>query len=145
MTTRTITVKYDLPFPPAKVWRALTEPELLTRWLMPNTIAPTVGHKFTFKTQPMGEWDGTVECEVLEVQPLKRLIYSWAGGSNKNATGARELNTVVTWTLREKPEGTLLLLEHSGFRAEDQFAYEGMGKGWRSHGATRLRDVLATL
>ncbi len=33
---RSITVECDLDAPPEKVWRALTEPELLSAWLEPN-------------------------------------------------------------------------------------------------------------
>lgn len=82
--SKTITVEYDLPAPPAQVWRALTEPRLLEAWLMPNDIAPVVGHKFTMQTRPMGTWDGVVQCEVLKVEPLKRLVFSWKGGAADN-------------------------------------------------------------
>ncbi len=47
--TQSIAMEYDLPHPPAKVWRALTEPELLAAWLMVNNMRPLVGHSFTFK------------------------------------------------------------------------------------------------
>jgi uncharacterized protein YndB with AHSA1/START domain len=140
--TKTITVEYDLPHAPAKVWRVLTEPKLLENWLMPNDIAPVPGHKFTFKTKPMGEWDGIIHCEVLSVEPNKRLAYSWVGGSDKNQGWGEKLDTVVTWTLTEKPGGTLLLLEHSGFRERDEFAYSQMGKGWKSHGGMRMKAAL---
>ena len=63
--TRSIVVEQTLPHPPEKIWRTLTQAELLSRWLMPNDFAPKVGHRFTFKTKPMGDWDGTVHCEVL--------------------------------------------------------------------------------
>jgi uncharacterized protein YndB with AHSA1/START domain len=143
--TNTITVEYDLPHTPAQVWRVLTEPKLLESWLMPNNIAPVVGHTFTFQTQPMGEWDGVVRCEVLIAEPQKRLSYSWVGGSDKNKGWGQTLNTVVTWTLTEKAGGTMLLLEHSGFREKDRFAYEQMGRGWNSHGGMRLRKALEQL
>jgi uncharacterized protein YndB with AHSA1/START domain len=32
--TQSISMEFDLPHPPAKIWRALTEPELLAAWLM---------------------------------------------------------------------------------------------------------------
>src|SRR5579871_6631661 len=91
---KSISVEYDLPHPPAKVWRALTEPELLASWLMVNDIRPVVGHAFTFKAQPMPGWDGTVQCEVIEVEPERRLRYSWSGGAEDS-----RLESVVTWTL----------------------------------------------
>ncbi len=45
--TRSISMEYDLPHPAAKVWRALTDPELLAAWLMVNDMRPLVGHGFT--------------------------------------------------------------------------------------------------
>jgi uncharacterized protein YndB with AHSA1/START domain len=95
-------VEYDLPFPPAKVWRALHEPKLLEAWLMPGDIAPVVGHKFTMRTQPTGGWDGVVHCEVLLVEPNRRLAYSWKGGAKDNPAYGQPLDTVLTLTLTEK-------------------------------------------
>jgi uncharacterized protein YndB with AHSA1/START domain len=143
--TKTITVEYDLPHPPAKVWRALTEPALLEKWLMPNTIAPVVGHRFTMRTQPMGGWNGVIQCQVLTVEPGKRLAYSWKGGSDDNKDYGQALDTVATWTLTEKPGGTLLLLEHSGFREQNEFAFTALSNGWKSHGGTRLKQTLDTI
>ena len=89
-TTRTLTVERDLPHPPAKVWRALTQSALLADWLMANDFAPRVGHKFNFRSTPMPQWNGVIDCEVLAVEPEKRLSYRWA---------ALGLETVVTFTL----------------------------------------------
>jgi uncharacterized protein YndB with AHSA1/START domain len=136
--TKSIVVEYDLPHPPAKVWRALTEPALLASWLMENDFAPVVGHRFTFKSHPIGDWDGTVRCEVLEVEAPKRLVYSWRGGS-----GAREINTVVRWTLQVTARGTHLSLEHSGFLPIHANAFEAMSKGWAGKVAERITQVLA--
>ena len=52
-TKQSIVVDYDLAQSPAKVWRALTEPELVAAWLMPNDLRAEVGHRFTFRAQPM--------------------------------------------------------------------------------------------
>ncbi|MBM0229124.1 SRPBCC domain-containing protein [Micromonospora sp. ATA51] len=92
----TIAVDQFLAHPPAKVWRALTDSDLLARWLMPNDFRPLPGHRFTFHTQPRpGQgFDGVVHCEVLEIDPPRRLRWAWRGG---------RLDTVVTWTLA--PEG----------------------------------------
>ena len=67
--TRTLVVERVIPHPPEKVWRALTQTALLEDWLMKNDFTPTVGAKFTFRTQPMPHWNGVVECEVLAVEP----------------------------------------------------------------------------
>lgn len=143
--SKTITVEYDLPYPPARVWRALTEPKLLEAWLMANDIAPVVGHRFTMQTRPMGTWDGVVQCEVLKVETAKRLVFSWKGGAKDNPGYGQPLDTVLTLTLTEKPGGTLLLLEHSGFTDGNEFAFTAMSSGWKSHGGERLKSVLASL
>jgi uncharacterized protein YndB with AHSA1/START domain len=139
-----IVVEYAFPQPPAKVWRALTEPDLLAAWLMPNDIAPVVGHKFTFRTQPMGDWSGVVDCEVLEVVPQQKLVYTWLGGSSLNSGYGHRLETTVTWTLRPSPDGgTLLRLVHHGFHTDD-FAFRPMSQGWNSKGAA-IEKILAEL
>ncbi len=132
-----IAVDYEISEPPARVWRALTDPKLLAAWLMPSDIAPVVGHKFTFQGQPRGDWNGVVDCEVLEVISEKHLVYSWNGGS---ASGAGYvLETTVAWTLEPRAHGgTKLSLVHHGFHPDD-FAFRAMGQGWRSMGASISR------
>jgi len=134
---RAINVNYDLNAPPEKVWRALTEPALLERWLMPNDIAPIVGHRFTFRTQPAPGFDGVVHCEILEAESPRRLVYSWKGGP---------LDTVVTWNLEASSDGgTRLALVQDGFRPEHGFTYQMLEEGWRDKAATRLGQVVASL
>jgi uncharacterized protein YndB with AHSA1/START domain len=137
--TQSVTLEYELPHSPAKVWRALTEPELLSNWLMVSDLKPVAGHRFTFKDKPMPWWDGVVHCEVQEVEPHKRLRYSWRSGA-----GNTLLDTVVTWTLTPTASGgTRLALEHSGFLPNNAFAADGAGKGWQRMINERLRELLA--
>ena len=139
-----IVVEYAFQHAPAKVWRALTEPELLAGWLMPNDIAPVVGHKFNFRSQPMGDWNRVVDCEVLEVVPEKKFVYTWNGGSAKNEGYGHKLETTVTWTLEPRDAGgTLLKLVHHGFHPDD-FAFKVMGQGWMKMGAG-IERVLGTI
>src|SRR3954451_20297200 len=136
--TQSISMEYDLPHPPAKVWRALTEPDLLAKWIMANDMRPAVGHSFTFRAEPTPWWDGIVNSEVLEVEPHKRLRYSWRSGP--------ELDTEVTFTLTPTPSGgTRLALEQSGFLPANAFAFDGANKGWRHMIDERLSEVLAQL
>jgi uncharacterized protein YndB with AHSA1/START domain len=135
---RTIRVDEFLPHPPAHVWRALTDPVLLAKWLMPNDFRPVVGHRFTFLTDPRPnvDFDGVVHCEVLVVEPESLLRISWRGGS---------LDSTVTWTLESEGRGTRLFLEHDGFDPDDptqQFSRQIMGSGWRSHVLAALRAAL---
>ena len=134
---QSIHVDYDLPHPPAKVWRALTEPEILGSWLMTNDFRPVIGHRFTFQAAPMPGWDGVVHCEVLEAEAPRVLRYSWRGGPE----GSR-LDTIVHWTLTPTPAGTKLTLEHSGFLPANAFAFAGLSKGWRGTVGERLAAVL---
>jgi len=146
MTTQSIVAEYDLPHSVAKVWRALTEPKLVSAWLMTTDISAEVGHKFTFQAQPMGDWDGVVRCEVLEVIPGKRFRYSWVGGKNIPDKYVTALDSVVDWTLTPTTTGgTLLRLEHSGFTAANAMAYEMMGKGWRGHVRERMETLLSEM
>jgi uncharacterized protein YndB with AHSA1/START domain len=113
------------------VWQALTSAELIGRWLMPNDFAAEVGRRFTFRTRPMGDWDGVVQCEVLELVPQRKLVYSWKGGSSRNTAYGSALDTVVTWTLTPAAGGTHLRMVHAGFRSpENDFAFDAMSPGW---------------
>jgi uncharacterized protein YndB with AHSA1/START domain len=136
---KSISLEYDLPYPPTKVWRALTERELLAEWLMNNDMNPAVGQHFTFTSKPMPWWDGIVRCEVLEIDPRKRLSYTWQSGPESSP-----LDTVVTWTLTPTSSGgTRLALEHSGFLPSNGVALEGARTGWQRMVGDRLQEVLA--
>jgi len=113
---------------PEAVWEYLTNSELISQWLMPNDFEPVVGHEFTFKTRPIPnfEFDGIIYCKVLEIVPLKKLVYSWKGGPGD---GRINLDSVVTFTLTSKSDGTELLLEHSGLM-ENINIYTAMSDGW---------------
>lgn len=138
--TKSIAMEYDLPFPPAKVWRALTEPALLAKWLMSTDMQARVGQQFTFRMQPMPGWNGVVYCEVLEVEPEKRLRYTWKGGPE-----SLEVDSVVTWTLTPTTSGTKLGLEHSGFSPDMPQAFNGAKYGWQKMAGQQLPQVLAEL
>lgn len=133
---RTIRVETRLAFPREAVWRALTDPEALAEWLMPNDFHPEPGHEFTFRSEPRPGFDGVVRCRVLEVSPPERLAYSWAGGG---------IDTVVTFTLAAEGSGTRLVLTQEGFRFPgDVVARLALGFGWPSLLRRKLRDVVAS-
>jgi uncharacterized protein YndB with AHSA1/START domain len=138
---RSVVIEREFPHPPEKVWRALTQGPLLEEWLMKNDFQPVVGHKFNFRSQPMPQWNGVTDCEVLAVEPNKRLSYTW------NASGEEAINgtkTVVTWTLTPTKNGVLLRMEQAGFRPEDERFYQGAQYGWQKMLGT-LEKVLARL
>jgi uncharacterized protein YndB with AHSA1/START domain len=125
--TDALTFVFELKHPPEKVWRALTDPVLLAEWLLPVVgLKLGLGTSFTFQTQPMPGWDGTVFCRILDLQDGKRLSYSWVVGEM--------LDTVVTFTLEPTPTGTRLTLLHSGFRPDQKQNFGGARYGWRLMG-----------
>jgi uncharacterized protein YndB with AHSA1/START domain len=133
--TQAIVVDVDEVFPhaPEAIWRTLTSGELMGRWLMvPTGFEPVQGNRFTYRTKPAGEWDGTIHCEVLEVKPNERLSYSWKGGHAGNVGYGSPLDTVVTFILSRVANGTRLRLVHSGFLLpRNETAFRSMGEGWK--------------
>ena len=96
--TRSVVVERELPHPPAKIWRALTQPHLMEEWLMKNDFKPVVGHRFNLR----GDWGGVLDCEVLVVEPDKALSYTW---NFAHADAAFNLNSVVTFTITATKAG----------------------------------------
>jgi uncharacterized protein YndB with AHSA1/START domain len=134
--TRSIIVEREMPHPPEKIWRALTQPHLIEEWLMKSNFQPVVGHRFDLRA----DW-GAVECQVLEVEPNKTLSYTW------NAThvdAVNDLKSVVTWTLTPTRTGTHLRMEQSGFRSDQPRYYGGAKAGWPQLFAN-LEQVLARI
>ena len=133
--TRSVVVERSLPHAPAKVWRALSESDLLARWMMPNDFAPQVGREFQFRTQPVGHWDGVVDCEVKEVDPPSRMVWRWGTG---------DLITTITFTLTPDGAGSKLRLEQAGFKPEQEMNRKGAEYGMNMM-ADRLPGVLEGL
>lgn len=122
------------PHAPETIWKTLTSGELMGRWLgmTPAGFTPVVGARFTYRTTPAGAWDGLIECEVLEVIPNERFVYSWRGGHEENVGYGAPLDTLVTFTLETADGGgTRLRLVHSGFDLpRNESAYRNMSGGW---------------
>ena len=128
-----IIVDEVFPHAPETIWKTLTSADLMSRWLgmVPSGFEPVVGNRFTYRTTPAGEWDGTIQCEVLEVIPNERFVYSWRGGHESNTAYGAPLDTLVTFTLEKTDGGTRLRLVHSGFvLPRNETAYRGMSGGW---------------
>jgi uncharacterized protein YndB with AHSA1/START domain len=121
-TTRTLLIERVFPHPPEKVWRALTENALLAQWLMKNDFEPVTGRKFQFRADPVPGWNGIIDAEVLVVEPLKQLSYTWSSMGS---------DFVVLWTLSPTEAGTQIRLEQSGFGPDQNAAYQGANYGWQ--------------
>jgi uncharacterized protein YndB with AHSA1/START domain len=132
--TRSVVVEREIPFPPEKIWRALTQPHLIEEWLMKNDFKPVVGHNFNLR----GDWGGVLDCEVLTVEPNKTLSYTW---NFAHDDAAYNLTSVVIFTLTATSTGTRLRMEQVGFRPGQKQAYGGARAGWQQFFA-KLEQVL---
>ncbi|SDB15806.1 SRPBCC family protein [Bauldia litoralis] len=121
--TRAVVIERDIPFPPEKLWRALTQPHLMEEWLMKNDFKPVVGHSFNLH----GEWGGVLDCEVLVVETNRTLAYTW---NFPHDDPAYNLESVVTFTLTPSSTGTRLRVEQVGFRPDQKQAFGGARAGW---------------
>jgi uncharacterized protein YndB with AHSA1/START domain len=133
--TRSVIVEREIPYPPEKIWRALTQPHLIEEWLMKNDFKPVVGHSFNLR----GDWGGVLDCEVLAVEPNRTLSYTW---NFTHDDAAYNLMSVVTFALTPTSTGTRLRMEQSGFRPDQKQAFQGAKGGWQQFFA-KLEQVLA--
>lgn len=122
--TLTVVVERDIPHPPEKIWRALTQPHLIGEWLMKTDFKPEAEHRFDFQA----EW-GAVNCQVIAIEPHHRLAYSW---------GDTRLKSIVTWTLSPLGSGTRLRMEQTGFRHDQPRYFQAHGPaGHDSSGSSK--------
>jgi uncharacterized protein YndB with AHSA1/START domain len=134
--TESLSFEFELRHSPEKVWRALTNPELLAEWLLPVLdLQLEPGAAFMFKTQAYPGWDGTVNCRFLEIETHRKLSYTWS---------VPFLDTVVTFTLTPTPSGTRLSLVQSGFKADQKQEFGGARYGWKMMGG-KLLELLERL
>ena len=134
--SESLSFEFDLSHSPAKVWRALTEPELLAEWLVPVIgLKLEPGANFTFKTSPQPGWDGIVNCRFVEIEAGRKLSWTWVVG---------DIDTVVTFALTPTASGTRLSLVQSGFKPDQKKNFGGARYGWRMMGA-KLVDLLARI
>jgi uncharacterized protein YndB with AHSA1/START domain len=132
---RTVTVEREFPHPPEKLWRALTQPHLMEEWLMKNDFQPALGHRFNLR----GDWGGVLDCEVLAIEPGKRLSYTW---NFAHDDPTYTLDSVVTFTLTPTSAGTHLRVEQAGFRPHQRQAFGGALQGWGQKLA-KLEEIVA--
>lgn len=114
---RSIRIEADIK----KVWTAVSTAKGLSSWLMPSTIEAKLGHNFTIKREPMGEWDGTIQCIVKELDPPYKIGFTWSGGG---------LEHYVTFQLKPDNGGTQFVLVHSGWMEGTEKIRDTMYDGW---------------
>ena len=132
--TKSLSFEVDLSHSPEKVWRALTDSVLLSKWLLPVAgfkLEP--GAMFTFQAPQQPGWDGVVNCRLREIEPQRKLSYAWVVG---------DIDTIVTFELTPTASGTRLGIEQSGFKPDQKAAFGGARYGWKMMGE-QLVDLLA--
>ncbi len=129
----TLTIRLDkfFPYSPARVWKALTDPEVIARWLIPNDFKLAKGHRFTFQGVPIPavKFGGTVYCEVLDFEVERFLSYSRVDRGSENG-----LNSILSWRLEKEGEDTRLFMEHAGFDSNNPnqaLGHRMMSGGWQ--------------
>ncbi|MEO7729820.1 MAG: SRPBCC domain-containing protein [Kofleriaceae bacterium] len=129
-----LSFEFDLHHRPEKVWRALTDPVLLTEWLLPSVdLKLQLGAAFTLKAPPQPGWDGNVNCQFVEIEAQRKLSYTWVVGN---------IDTVVTFTLTPTESGTRLSLVQSGFKPDQKQNLGGARYGWKMM-TGKLLELLA--
>lgn len=158
--TRTIKLKTVLPYSQEKVWEALTDPKLLGSWFMENDIEPVAGHDFTFRMKPQKGWDGITHCHIMDVEPKRRIAYTYRGEATGEKTLAcagihsdaadqlakgifAKLDTVLSFTLEPTCGGTILSLQQSGYKGLKLVIISMvMQWGWKKQLRKKLPKVL---
>ena len=143
---RDLKLHWFYPYPVEILWRCLTDPEILKQWNLNTTdFKAEVGFQWmeVQKPRPKMNWDGKMYFEVLEVVPLTKLVYSFKGGPSE---GVFNLDTVVTWKLVPKENGTEVQLEHTGFKGlHNMLTSFIMELGWKNKVAKRFAKSIETL
>jgi uncharacterized protein YndB with AHSA1/START domain len=112
-----------IPHPVPDVWAALTTADALREWLMESDYEPRVGKHFIFRCPPGPGNRGFIECTVLELEPMRRVVWSWLSTETGDPT-------IVTFELEPAPGGTKLTLTHRGDTTPD--TERGTRAGWTS-------------
>ena len=136
-------VEEFLPCPKGRVWRTLTDPALIARWLMPNDFKLQAGHRFAIDSDPIRQCGsgGTGRCEVLAVNEGKMLRIAWTA-----AESMRDLDSAVTFTVAPEGVGTRLLIEHDGLHPCPYIITSiACGPGGGRSSTRRIGEVRATV
>jgi len=137
--SRELVIEVIYPQPPELVWRALTDPTVLKEWLMDNDFQPVAGARCQFRMKPQPGFSGVIQCEVLQVEKPRLLVYTWDGGGPFG-------KTTLSWTLEPLPNGTRLTLEHRGFRGFRPFLLSlMMNSGWKKKLTQIVPEILGRM
>ena len=128
----------EMPHPPEKLWRALTQPHLIAEWLMKNDFKPVIGHRFSLRAIRNLAGTASLTVEVLVVEPNKTLSYAWGAGEADLA-----IQSVVTFIAHAGGRlARICAWSRLGFRPDQKQNYQGAKYGWQ-HFFGRLEQLLA--
>ena len=143
MKTEPFVIEKILDAPVSKVWHALTDNAEMKKWYfdLPDFKAQP-GFKFQFTGGPSPEKQYLHLCEVTEVNPLKKLSYSWKYDGYAG-------NSLVTFELSDEGNKTRIKLTHAGLETfpsdNPDFAAENFAEGWTQIITTSLKDFVEKL
>jgi uncharacterized protein YndB with AHSA1/START domain len=127
---------------------------------MENDFEPILNREFTFRMAPQKGWDGITHCKVTELEPMKKIAYTYSGSASGEKALAcagihsetadkatknlfTKLDTRLAIELEPTCGGTILKLTHSGFKGFVQVIISFIfGKGWKKQVKIRLPKVL---
>lgn len=121
---RTIRLQVFLAASPRKVFSAVSDPQLLTSWLLDEArISPHKGGAYSFTWKDGPTHTGTV----LEFVRGKRLALTWQWPGMEKL-----LVTKLKLSVEPRKGGTVVKLVHSGFPRQERWMdlYSGGIQGW---------------
>jgi uncharacterized protein YndB with AHSA1/START domain len=131
VTTRppSVTVVRRVKAPPARVWAAITRPDLMTQWWGPDA-GPTLradadvrpGGRFSIVFRLLNGDEHNSTGVYREVIPDTKLVFTWEW------PGSPEKESLVTFLLKQVDGGTELTLTHE--RLPDEEARVSHELGW---------------
>jgi uncharacterized protein YndB with AHSA1/START domain len=119
---------------PETVWGFLVDPMKATRWM---------GQEASFDPRPGGEYrvkvvDETAVGEFVELDPPRRLVFTWGWDPGTIVGVAPGSSTVEIELVPEGDGSTMLRFRHTGLPTED--AVQRHGHGW-DHYLPRLQTA----
>jgi uncharacterized protein YndB with AHSA1/START domain len=127
-----IKAEIEIAASPERVFRSLTDAAELEAWWGADDMYRTFD--WVIDLRPGGKWsarargadgmESTVDGEYIEVDPPRRLVYTWRPSWDDYAV------TTVQYELQPTATGTRLLVTHTGF-GDRAMAAAGTGEGWK--------------
>lgn len=135
----------EIAAPREAVWQAVTEPEMVNRWLGCLAFQPLAGHVFHLQPDRVrrdaGDIDGAITCRIEVLDAPRQLTFSWGFPETPD--------TWVTLRLRRIAGGTHVRLTHSGWdqfeATETEAVRSGLGHAWHTAALPALKALAEAL